>query len=90
MGIGTRVAVVTGGGRGIGRGIALALADLGFALVINYRSDEQAATAACHEAEQRGSPSAIAIRADVADLEQGRRLAGRDDPRTGPCRPLGQ
>ncbi len=36
----TRVAVVTGGGRGIGRGITLALADLGFALVVNYRSDQ--------------------------------------------------
>ncbi len=35
----TRVAVVTGGGRGIGRGITLALADLGFALVVNYRTD---------------------------------------------------
>ena len=35
----TRVAVVTGGGRGIGRGIALKLAELGFALVINYRTD---------------------------------------------------
>ena len=47
----TRVAVVTGGGRGIGRGITMALADRGFALVINYRSDEQAAVEACREAE---------------------------------------
>ena len=34
-----RVAVVTGGGRGIGRGIVLALAEMGFRLVVNYRSD---------------------------------------------------
>ena len=53
-----RVAVVTGGGRGIGRGIVLALADLGFALVVNYRSDLQAAKSACREAEDRGSPQA--------------------------------
>ena len=59
MGAETRVAVVTGGGRGIGRGIALTLADLGFALVINYRSDQEAAAATCREAEQRGSPRAI-------------------------------
>ena len=70
----TRVAVVTGGGRGIGRGITMALADRGFALVINYRSDEAAAVEACREAEKRGSKCAIAIRADVADLEQGLRL----------------
>jgi 3-oxoacyl-[acyl-carrier protein] reductase len=74
MGAETRVAVVTGGGRGIGRGIALNLADLGFALVINYRSDLEAATATCREAEQRGSPSASAIRADIADREEGQRL----------------
>jgi 3-oxoacyl-[acyl-carrier protein] reductase len=71
---GTRVAVVTGGGRGIGRGISMALADRGFTLVINYRSDEQSAGEACREAERRGSKTAMAIRADVADIEQGRRL----------------
>jgi 3-oxoacyl-[acyl-carrier protein] reductase len=71
---GTRVAVVTGGGRGIGRGITMALADQRFALVINYRSNEGAAVEACHEAEKRGAQSAIAIRADMADLEQGQGL----------------
>jgi 3-oxoacyl-[acyl-carrier protein] reductase len=70
----TRVAVVTGGGRGIGRGITMALADQRFALVINYRSDEAAAVEACREAEKRGAQSAIAIRADMADLEQGQGL----------------
>ena len=74
MGAETRVAVVTGGGRGIGRGIALSLAERGFALVINYRSDVQAATATCREAEDRGSPSASLIHADIAQLDQGRRL----------------
>jgi 3-oxoacyl-[acyl-carrier protein] reductase len=70
----TRVAVVTGGGRGIGKGITAALADLGFALMVNYRSDVQAAESACRDAESRGSPRAVAYRADVADLEQGSRL----------------
>jgi NAD(P)-dependent dehydrogenase (short-subunit alcohol dehydrogenase family) len=74
MAIEARVAVVTGGGRGIGRGITLALADLGFALAVNYRSDAQAAESACRDAESRGSPRAVAIRADVGDLEQGSQL----------------
>lgn len=34
------VAIVTGGSRGIGRGIALKLADVGYDLVINYASDQ--------------------------------------------------
>jgi 3-oxoacyl-[acyl-carrier protein] reductase len=71
---GNRVAVITGGSRGIGRGITLALADLGFALVVNYRTDELAAVETCREALERGAACVSAMRADIADLEQGRRL----------------
>jgi NAD(P)-dependent dehydrogenase (short-subunit alcohol dehydrogenase family) len=70
----TRVALVTGGGRGIGRGIALALAEQGYALVVNYREDAAAAACTCRDAEALGAPAAHAIRADVADLGQGRLL----------------
>jgi 3-oxoacyl-[acyl-carrier protein] reductase len=66
-----RVAVVTGGGRGIGRGIVGELAALGMSVVVNYRSDATAAEEACREAEARGAPRAVALPADVADLEQG-------------------
>jgi 3-oxoacyl-[acyl-carrier protein] reductase len=69
-----RVAVVTGGSRGIGRGIVGELAAAGLSVVVNYRSDESAARAACLEAEARGAPKAVPIPADVADLEQGGRL----------------
>jgi NAD(P)-dependent dehydrogenase (short-subunit alcohol dehydrogenase family) len=72
--VGTRVAVVTGGSRGIGRGIVGELAALGMAVVVNYRSDVGAAEEARKEAEGRGAPRTLAIRADVADLGQGRRL----------------
>jgi NAD(P)-dependent dehydrogenase (short-subunit alcohol dehydrogenase family) len=47
---------------------------LGFNLVVNYRADQQAAESACADAARWGSPRAIAIPADIADLEQGQRL----------------
>jgi NAD(P)-dependent dehydrogenase (short-subunit alcohol dehydrogenase family) len=70
----TRVAVVTGGGRGIGRGIALAVAELGYALVVNYRSDREAAETTCRDAMLEGAPRAVSICADIADLGQGQYL----------------
>jgi NAD(P)-dependent dehydrogenase (short-subunit alcohol dehydrogenase family) len=69
-----RVAVVTGGGRGIGRGIVAELAALGLSVVVNYRSDAAAATEACRDAEARGAPRALGFRADVAVLDEGRAL----------------
>jgi 3-oxoacyl-[acyl-carrier protein] reductase len=75
--IGARVAVVTGGGRGIGRGIVGALGAAGLSVVVNYRLDSQSAAEACREAEGRGAPRALAIQADVADLGAGRQLLDR-------------
>ncbi|HEV3167834.1 MAG TPA: SDR family NAD(P)-dependent oxidoreductase, partial [Isosphaeraceae bacterium] len=69
-----RVAVVTGGGRGIGRGIVGELAALGLSVVVNFRGDAASADEACREAEARGAPEAVAVQADVANLAQGRRL----------------
>ncbi|MFO0960964.1 MAG: 3-ketoacyl-ACP reductase [Isosphaeraceae bacterium] len=69
-----RVAVVTGGSRGIGRGIVRSLAGLGLRLVVHYRSQAEAAEEACREAIEAGAPEAIAIAADVGDIEQGRGL----------------
>ena len=67
----SRVAVVTGGGRGIGRGIVTALAAQGMTIAVNYRSDDQSAEEACREAVRLGAPRAEAFRADIADLGQG-------------------
>jgi NAD(P)-dependent dehydrogenase (short-subunit alcohol dehydrogenase family) len=74
---GERVAVVTGGSRGIGRGIAGELGELGLSVVVNYRSDAESATLACREAQGRGARRTLAVRADVSDLDEGRALLQR-------------
>ena len=61
-----RVAIVTGAGRNIGRGIALALADGGAAVVVNARSNRNEAENVAGEIVRAGG-KAIALVADVAD-----------------------
>jgi 3-oxoacyl-[acyl-carrier protein] reductase len=61
-----RVAVVTGGSRGIGRSVVGRLAGDGFSIVIGYASNQAEAGAAVAEAEAKGA-KAIAVAADVAD-----------------------
>ena len=49
-----RVAIVTGSSRGIGRGIALALAAQGWRIVINYHSNSEAAAKHPRQCDRRG------------------------------------
>jgi 3-oxoacyl-[acyl-carrier protein] reductase len=67
-----KVAIVTGGGRDIGRAIALKLADCGASVVVNYHSSAEKADAVVKEITERGH-RAIAVKADVsnkADVDQ--------------------
>jgi 3-oxoacyl-[acyl-carrier protein] reductase len=62
----SRVAVVTGGSRGIGRETAERLAADGFAVVVNYAGNQAEADKAVATITENGG-QAIACRADVAD-----------------------
>jgi 3-oxoacyl-[acyl-carrier protein] reductase len=62
----SRVAVVTGGSRDIGRAVAERLGAEGFAVVVNYAGSKAEADAAVEAIESRGG-RAIAVQADVAD-----------------------
>ena len=65
MSIDGRVALITGGSRGIGRAIALRLASDGAKIAVNYRTNEDAAKYVVNAVNEMGS-EAIAVRADVA------------------------
>ncbi len=68
-----RVALVTGAGRGLAAGVARALGRAGARVVVNYRSDEQAAQGVVREIKESGG-EARALRADVSDWAEARRL----------------
>ena len=63
-----KIAVVTGGARGIGRAIALALAEEGAEVVINYHHSEERSLAVKEEIEARGGKAAV-MQCDVSDYE---------------------
>ena len=73
------VALVTGGGRGIGRGCALELADAGATVIIAARTESELAEVAATAADQavHGPAAVVPIVADVTDERQVRGLVER-------------
>ncbi len=69
-----KVAVVTGGSRGIGRAIALKLAAEGASVVVNYSSNQDAAGETVALIENRGG-TAIALRGDVSSRKDCQEMA---------------
>lgn len=68
-----KIAVVTGGGRGIGRGVSLAFAREGADVLVNYTSKSKAAEEVVAEIEKMGR-KALAVKADVASSAEAQNM----------------
>ena len=76
------VAIVTGGGRGIGAAVARGLGERGARVVVNYRSGVDAAGAVAEEVKVAGG-DAIAVQADVTEAGAGAALVAAAQERWG-------
>lgn len=70
----SKYALVTGSSRGIGRGIAIKLAEKGIRVAVNYLNNEAAANDTLAQIQKAGSDGII-IRADVSSPEDISRMA---------------
>jgi 3-oxoacyl-[acyl-carrier protein] reductase len=64
-----RVALITGGARGIGREIGLTLAAQGWSVAVCYRTSAEAGAETAAAMEERGAPRTLAAQCDVSDPE---------------------
>lgn len=80
-------ALVTGGSRGIGRAVAVALARMGYHVIINYRAGEQAARDTLAGIEAAGGTGSL-LPFDVADAEAAAAALGRELDEGGPIQVL--
>jgi enoyl-[acyl-carrier protein] reductase III len=71
-----KVALITGGTRGLGRALAIRLAARGAILALNYRRDEHSA-ASTLESVRTASPRSILLKADMEDDAQVRNMVQR-------------
>jgi NAD(P)-dependent dehydrogenase (short-subunit alcohol dehydrogenase family) len=81
------VLLVTGGSRGIGAATALLAARQGYAVAVNYASNEAAAEEVAHAIRDAGG-KAITVQADVADEQQVLRMFAKVDSTLGPLTAL--
>jgi len=77
-----RVALITGGSRGIGAATALVLAEQGFRVVVNYRSSAEQADEVVRAATAAHG-EALAIRADVTEADDVVAMIGEVEERWG-------
>lgn len=68
-----RSVIITGGSRGIGSAISLALAKSNYAVVINYNKSEEKALALCEKIRKQGG-KATAVQGDISKTDDVKRL----------------
>ncbi len=69
MEIKDKVALITGGSKGIGKAIALLLAETGVNVIVNYNADEEGANNVVDEAIKLGREG-LSVKADISDESQ--------------------
>lgn len=82
MALVNRVALITGGSRGIGRGIAMRLAQEGARIAISYRSNKSAAQQALRQLQANGA-DCVAVETDVTDAAKADQLVATVAERYG-------
>ncbi|WP_457637926.1 3-oxoacyl-[acyl-carrier-protein] reductase [Oceanithermus sp.] len=70
-------ALVTGSSRGIGRAIALELAERGYALAVHYAGNQEAAQQTAVAAEEAGAAKVVVLQADLSQPQAASELVGR-------------
>lgn len=78
----SRGALVTGANRGVGRRLALLLAELGFNVAVNYRTRQEEAEEVVREIRSLGA-DAVALQADVTREVEAARLVAQAHEATG-------
>jgi len=78
-----RIALVTGASRGIGKAIALDLAEAGADVAVNYNSQSAAAEAVCQEIRAKGR-KCLAVQADVSKTKDVSHLVATVEKDLGP------
>lgn len=78
-----KIAIVTGGSQGIGAATSKLLADNGYSVCVNYKSDDSAAAKLAEEISSTGK-SCLVVKADVSDPDEVSRLFETVDSELGP------
>jgi 3-oxoacyl-[acyl-carrier protein] reductase len=78
-----RVALVTGGSRGIGKAVAISLAEAGAAVAVNYLEQTAAADGVVKAIQDKGG-KAVAVRADVSQAAEVARMMAEVERALGP------